>query len=60
MLMRERAVVKVGGREVRVKIADRPSGPSAKAEADAAIAPGRLAREAVRRSAETLSLKEKQ
>ena len=61
MLMRERAVVKVGGREVRVKIADRPSGPSAKAEADdVANAPGRLAREAVRRSAETLSLKEKQ
>jgi pyridinium-3,5-bisthiocarboxylic acid mononucleotide nickel chelatase len=61
MLVRERAVVKVGEREVRVKIAGRASASSAKAEADdVADAPGRLAREALRRSAETLSLKEKQ
>ena len=60
MLFREPGVVKVGEREVRVKIAGRPSGPSAKAEADdLADAPGRIAREALRRSAETQSLKEK-
>jgi len=60
MLSREPSVAKVGEHEVRVKIARRPSGSSAKAEAeDLSDAPGRLAREALRRSAELQVLKEK-
>ncbi len=59
MLSREPGIVKVGEREVRVKIARRPGGPSAKAEADdLADTPRRLAREALRRSAEAQSAKE--
>ena len=59
VLSRESTVVNIGERAVRVKIARRPTGPSAKAEADdLAGAPGRLAREALRRSAEMQSVKE--
>ena len=60
VLSREQAVVEVDDRAVRVKIAHRPTRSSAKAEADdLAGAPGRLAREALRRSAEMQSIKEK-
>jgi uncharacterized protein (TIGR00299 family) protein len=60
MLSREPGVVKVGERPVRIKVARRPSGVSAKAEADdLADAPGRLARENLRRSVEMQGVKEK-
>ncbi|HKN31390.1 MAG TPA: LarC family nickel insertion protein [Roseiarcus sp.] len=60
MLPRETGVVNVGERAVRVKIAHRPAGLSAKAEVDdLADAPDRLAREALRQSAEMQSVKEK-
>ena len=52
-LPREIETVRVGEREVRVKVARRPNGTSSKAEADdLADAPGRLARETIRDAAE--------
>jgi uncharacterized protein (DUF111 family) len=58
-LSRETGTVKVGERAVRVKVTRRPGGPSAKAEADdLADTPRRLAREALRRMAETSRVKE--
>ena len=56
-LPRRAATVAVAGRSVRVKLAERPGGRTAKAEADDAIGhEGHAARTALRREAERLAL----
>jgi uncharacterized protein (TIGR00299 family) protein len=56
-LPRRAATVAVEGRDVRVKLAERPGGPTAKAEADDARSlGGHAARAALRREAERIAL----
>jgi hypothetical protein len=59
VLPRRQETVEVGGRRVRVKLAQRPGSESAKAESDdlLAVRGGRAAREETRREAEAQGLK---
>ena len=57
-LARKQATVEVGGRSVRVKVAERPGAPTAKAESDdlLSVKGGRSERDGMRRAAEHASL----
>ena len=59
VLARQHQAIEVGGRSVRVKLADRPGVRTAKAESDdlLAVKGGRAAREVTRREAEQAGLK---